>query len=169
MPNVDPREAMGKPAPALPTRGLSRNKKGFPWRTTAALLLVAAIAIVAAKRRIQAAPDAKSAPAAKGGSLPVSVIIGTVTQKDVPIYLDGLGTVQAFNTVTVRARVDGEVQKLSFVEGQDVREGDLLAQIDPAPLQTQLDQAVAKKAQDQAQLTVARVTLQRDEKLLGDK
>ena len=160
---------MGKPAPALPTRGLSRNKKGFPWRTTAALLLVAAIAIVAAKRRIQAAPDAKSAPAAKGGSLPVSVIIGTVAQKDVPIYLDGLGTVQAFNTVTVRSRVDGQLQKLFFTEGQDVRAGDLLAQIDPAPFKTQVEQAEAKKAQDEAQLALARVELKRDADLLATK
>jgi multidrug efflux system membrane fusion protein len=100
---------------------------------------------------------------------PVPVIAGIVTQKDVPIYLDGLGTVQAFNTVMVRVRVDGQVQKIAFTEGQDVREGDLLAQIDPAPFQAQLDQALARQAQDQAQLTVARITLERDAKLLADK
>ena len=65
---------------------------------------------------------------------PVPVVAGTVAQKDVPIYLGGIGTVQAFNTVTVRARVDGQVEKIAFTEGQDVRAGDLLAQIDPDPL-----------------------------------
>lgn len=86
-----------------------------------------------------------------------------------PIYLDGLGTVQAFNTVTVRARVDGEVEKIAFTEGQDVRAGDLLAQIDPAPLQALYDQNVAKKAEDEAQLAVARLTLKRDADLLTNK
>jgi len=100
---------------------------------------------------------------------PVPIVAGTVSQKDVPLYLDGLGTVQAFNTVTIRPRVDGQVQKVAFVEGQDVRTGDLLAQIDAAPFQAQVDQSQAKKAQDEAQLAVAKVTLQRDAKLLADK
>jgi multidrug efflux system membrane fusion protein len=100
---------------------------------------------------------------------PVPVVPGTVSKKDVPLFLDGLGTVQAFNTVTIRARVDGQIEKIAFLEGQDVHTGDLLARIDPAPFQAALDQSVAKQAQDQAQLTVARITLQRDEKLLADK
>ena len=103
------------------------------------------------------------------GSFPVPVVPGVVTKQDVPIYLDGLGTVQAFNTVTVRSRVDGQVQRVAFVEGQDVQAGDLLAQIDPAPFQAQLDQNIAKKAQDEAQLSVARITLQRDADLLAGK
>ena len=103
------------------------------------------------------------------GSLPVPVVPGVVVRQDVPIYLDGLGTVQAFNTVTVRSRVDGQIQRIAFVEGQDVRAGDLLAQIDPAPFQAQLDQNIAKKAQDEAQLSVARLTLQRDADLLGGR
>ena len=97
------------------------------------------------------------------------IIPGIVEKKDVPIYLDGLGTVQAFNTVTVRTRVDGEVQKIAFVEGQDVHTGDLLAQIDPAPFQAQLDQALARKAQDEAQLKVAQLTLKRDGDLLASQ
>jgi multidrug efflux system membrane fusion protein len=102
-------------------------------------------------------------------NMPVPVVPGVVEKKDVPIYLDGLGTVQAFNTVTVRTRVDGQVQKIAFVEGQDVHTGDMLAQIDPAPFQAQLDQNVAKKAQDEAQLTLARLTLTRDSELLTNK
>jgi len=82
-------------------------------------------------------------------------------QKNVPIYLDGLGTVQAYNTVTVHTRVDGELMKVAYSEGQDVTNGELLAQIDPAPYQAVLDQAAAKKNQDEAQLENARVDLKR--------
>jgi multidrug efflux system membrane fusion protein len=99
----------------------------------------------------------------------VPVIAGTVQTKDVPIYLEGLGTVQAFNTVLVRSRVDGQIQRIAFQEGQEVRAGDLLAQIDPAPFQAQLDQSISKKAADEAQLQVARITLARDADLLASK
>jgi len=78
-----------------------------------------------------------------------------------PVYLEGIGTVQAFNTVTVRARVDGQVTKIAFIEGQDVRAGDLLAQIDPDPFNAALKQAIAKKAQDEAQLANAHIDLNR--------
>ena len=114
----------------------------------------------------------RSATAAKGGphgeeaDLPVPVVAGVVTKRDVPIYLDGLGTVQAFNTVVVRARVDGQIDKILFTEGQDVQAGEVLAQIDPRPYQAQLDQAVARKAQDEAQLSNARLVLKRDEDLI---
>lgn len=81
--------------------------------------------------------------------------------RDVPVYLQGIGNVQAFNTVTIRSRVDGELQKVAFVEGQDVKAGDVLAQIDPRPFRAQLDQAIARKAQDEAQLANARVDVQR--------
>ncbi len=103
------------------------------------------------------------------GSFPVPVTAGTVVEKDVPIFLDGLGTVQAFNTVTIRARVDGQIVKIAFTEGQEVRAGDVLATIDPAPFQAQVDQAVAKKAQDEAQLAVAQLTLKRNADLLASK
>jgi multidrug efflux system membrane fusion protein len=105
--------------------------------------------------------------AAGGG--PVPVIAGKVEQKDVPIYLDGLGTVQAFNTVTVRTRVDGELQQVLFAEGQNVNAGDLLGVIDPRPYQAALDQAVAKKAQDEAQLANAKIVLARNTDLLTRK
>ncbi|CAO3361631.1 efflux RND transporter periplasmic adaptor subunit [Azospirillum palustre] len=92
----------------------------------------------------------------------VAVQAGTVAREDVPIWFDGIGTVQAFNTVTVRARVDGELQRVSLQEGQLVKAGDLLATIDARPLQAQLAQAQAKKAQDEAQLANARRDLERN-------
>ena len=106
----------------------------------------------------EAAPAATAKPA---GAPPVPVIAAAAVQQDVPIYLSGLGTVQAYNTVTVKPRVDGSLDKIAFVEGQDVKAGDLLAQIDPRPLQAQLAQAVAHQASDQAQLANAKLDLQR--------
>lgn len=85
-----------------------------------------------------------------GGAVPV--VAGKVEQKDVPIYLDGLGTVQAFNTVTVRTRVDGNLVQVLFQEGQDVKAGDVLAVVDPKTYQAALDQAKAQAALDQATL-----------------
>src|SRR5271167_1649843 len=91
----------------------------------------------------------------------IAVDKAAVTQADVPIYLTGLGTVQAFYTVTVTARVDGELQKVAFTEGQNVRKGDLLAEIDPRPNQAAFEQAVATKAKDAAQLANANRDLAR--------
>jgi len=99
----------------------------------------------------------------------VPVVAGIVEEKDVPIYLDGIGTVQAFNSVTVRNQVDGQIVKIGFEEGQEVKAGDVLAAIDPRPYQATLDQAIAKKAQDVAQLNNARVEFQRNAKLLQKK
>src|SRR6516225_8664223 len=100
---------------------------------------------------------------------PVPVVAGKVEQKDMPIYLDGLGTVQAFNTVAVHTRVDGQLQQVLFSEGQDVKTGDLLAIVDPRPYQAALDQAIAKKSQDEAQLANAKVTLARNTDLMNKK
>jgi multidrug efflux system membrane fusion protein len=87
-----------------------------------------------------------------GGAGPVPVVAGKVEQKDVPIYLDGLGTVQAFNTVTVHSRVDGALVQVNFSEGQDVKTGDLLVVVDPKPYQAAFDQAKAQAALDDVTL-----------------
>ena len=99
----------------------------------------------------------KPADAATRTSPPaIAVDTAAANHTDVPIYLQGLGTVQAFYTVTVTARVDGELQKVGFTEGQEVHKGDLLAQIDPRPNQAAYEQAVATKAKDAAMLENAR-------------
>ena len=92
---------------------------------------------------------------------PVPVLAAAATVADVPVYLDGVGTIRALNTVTVRPQVDGKLIKVSFKEGQDVERGDVLAEIDPVTYRAQLDQAKARKAQDEAQLENARRDLDR--------
>jgi multidrug efflux system membrane fusion protein len=111
---------------------------------------------------VQKAENAQKA-AARRPAIPVS--ISPVEKTDFPVYLTGLGTVQAFNTVNVRTRVDGQIDKIAFKEGQMVKQGDLLAEIDPRPFQATLDQAKAKKVQDEANLANANIDLQRFTKL----
>src|ERR1700743_3365316 len=107
----------------------------------------------------QAKIEAAQKAAARRPAIPVS--ISEVNKADFPVYLMGLGTVQAFNTVLVRTRVDGQIDKIAFKEGQSVNQGDLLAEIDPRPYQATLDQAKAKKVQDEANLANANLDLQR--------
>jgi len=123
----------------------------------AALIVIAALSwhSVAAWLRPPAVPK----PAA------IAVDVAAVERADVPVYLEGLGTVQAFYTVTVTARVDGQIEKVAFKEGQHVRKGDLLVQIDPRPYQAALGVAQATRAKDEALLANARLDMQRYEQL----
>jgi membrane fusion protein, multidrug efflux system len=104
-------------------------------------------------------------PQAAGPPSAIPVEASAASAMDIPIYLLGLGSVQPFNTVTVRSRVDGQIEQIAFQEGQMVKEGDLLVRIDARPFQAALDQARAKKAQDQAQLTSAQADLERTNQL----
>ncbi len=101
--------------------------------------------------------------------LAIPVLAATPRIEDVPVYLDGVGTVRALNNVTVRAQVSGKLLSVNFKEGQDVKAGDVLAEIDPAIYQAQYDQAVAKKAQDEATLSNARMDLVRYQQLATAK
>ena len=96
---------------------------------------------------------------------PVPVLVAPVARANVPVYLDAVGTTKALNTVTVRPQVDGKLIQVGFKEGQDVKKGDVLARIDPTTYQAQLDQAIAKKAQDEALLANARIDLERYQRL----
>ncbi|MBV9655147.1 MAG: efflux RND transporter periplasmic adaptor subunit [Acetobacteraceae bacterium] len=102
-----------------------------------------------------------AARAADGNQSGVPVTVATATRQDVPVYLDGIGTVQAFYSVLIRARVDGTLQQFVPTEGQFVRKNDLIAVIDPRPYQAVLSGALAKKAQDEAQESNAQLDLKR--------
>jgi multidrug efflux system membrane fusion protein len=108
-------------------------------------------------------PDAATNASLRPAAVPVT--IAPAVKADFAVYLNGLGTVQGFNTVLVRTRVDGQIDKIAFKEGQLVNQGDLLVEIDPRPYQATLDQAKAKKAQDEANLANANLDLQRYTKL----
>ena len=127
---------------------LWRYRKRWTWMSIALLATV----FVLGRAMLHKAASA----ATRKSTEPVAVDTALVSRADVPIFLQGLGTVQAFYTVTVTARVDGELQRVAFTEGQAVHKGDLLAQIDPRPNQAAFDQAVATKAKDEAQLANAR-------------
>ncbi len=132
----------------------TRSRRRLLWLALLLALLVAAGLAGWRQWRGRAAPkEASTAPAA--------VTTVTVRQRDMPIYLTGVGTVAALQSVTVRTRIDGQLERVGFSEGQDVKAGQLLAQLDPRTLQAQLAQAEAQRARDRAQLQNARLDLQR--------
>jgi membrane fusion protein, multidrug efflux system len=129
-----------------------RSPRRLFWIACVAVVIV--VAGVVLWRRTEQPRVAAQPPA-------VPVTVASVARRDVPIFLQGLGTVQASNTIAIRSQIDGKVQSVNFVEGQEVHKGDTLAVIDPRALQAALDQVVAKKAQDQAQLIAAQKDLER--------
>lgn len=118
--------------------------------------------------------SSNSSPAAAGkgkktgDDAPIPVTVAAVARQDVPVYLNGLGSVLAFNTATILAQVSGQLVAVPFKEGDEVEKGALLAQVDPRPFQATLDQAIAKKAQDEATLRSALLDLKRYQDLLPD-
>jgi membrane fusion protein, multidrug efflux system len=132
------------------------------------LMIIAALAAVAGSifaitRRSDPTARADAAPP------PISVVAAPVASHDVPIYLRGVGTVIAYNNVLVRSQITGQLVKISFVQGQTVKKGDVLAVIDPAPYQAQLDQATANRDRDKAHLENARINLNRYAQLAKEK
>ncbi|MFG1304828.1 efflux RND transporter periplasmic adaptor subunit [Xanthobacter autotrophicus] len=128
------------------------------------LVTLAATAMSIAAFAVEAQPgDGPPAPA----PAPIPVEIATADRRDVPIFLTALGTVEPYNQVTIRSRVDGALQQVLFKEGNDVRQGDLLAEIDPRTFQASLDQARARLDQDTASLANARLILNRDAQLVA--
>ncbi len=163
----------------LPPRRTDSGKSGkSPWGWIITLVVLVGIGYGAwriwgrPKTGSTEAGNPAGAPAAGGtnrGPIAVPVILGKVQEKDVPIYADGLGTVQAFTTATVRARVEGLLLKVGFQEGQDVKEGDVLAEIDPEPFRIAVAQADAKRAEDDAQLRNAKIDLVRNQGLITNE
>jgi multidrug efflux system membrane fusion protein len=123
------------------------------------VLVVAGVVYFVHAYQPQKAPSGNPFRAARPNAVPV--LAATAKTADVPVYLDGVGTTKALNTVTVRPQVDGKLISINFTEGQDVEKGDVLAKIDPTTYQAQLDQATAKKAQDEAMLANAKRDLER--------
>lgn len=136
------------------------------WILITLLILSAASAYVLRNR---ANPAGKGGAQGPRGPQTVPVVITEVVSEDIPIWLEGIGNVQAANTVTVRPRVGGALESVTFTEGSMVKEGDVLAQIDRRPFQSVLAQAEAKKAQDEAQLANAKAILSRATSLVKDK
>jgi multidrug efflux system membrane fusion protein len=124
-----------------------------------AILLIVVLAGAGVFASIEGSASKNSAAAA--ASPPAPIVAGTVAQHDVPIYLTGVGTVIAYNTVVIRAQILGQIVSINFTEGQAVHTGDLLAQIDPRPYQAQIDQYTATRDRDQAQLVNAQANLDR--------
>jgi multidrug efflux system membrane fusion protein len=172
---VEPNIAEPKTAPRMdpprsgPPKTTEPKKKRAVWPWV--LLLIAAGAAAYYYPRLS--EQTAQAPVKKGGrggdGRPVPVVAAAARRGDMPVYLDGLGSVLAFNTVTVRTRVDGQVDKVAYTEGQIVKEGDLLIQIDPRPYQVQLEQAEAQLAHDEALLSNANLDMERYRVLLAQQ
>jgi membrane fusion protein, multidrug efflux system len=125
-----------------------------------AVLLLAVVGIggvlaITHKISFERSPQRPTAPP------PVPIVAGVVDRHDVPVYLRGVGTVIAYNTVVIRSQIQGQIVSINFTEGQSVHVGDLLAQIDPRPYQAQVDEAVATRDRDKAQLANAQANLDR--------
>jgi multidrug efflux system membrane fusion protein len=168
---IDEVDAQSADSPSIPLRGAARGEASPHSQLWIGLLLLAVVAggwWYLHSRGAQVNGGALAASAGTGagtgdqpGGAAVPVVVATVHRGDLPVYFNGLGTVTAFNTVTVRSRVDGQIVKINFAEGQYVKEGDALVEIDPRPYQVQLEQAMGQLAKDQAQLKDMQVDYER--------
>src|SRR2546421_2548119 len=137
---------LDEPGAGSPSITMSSRSRWWLWVLALGVVALAGWYYRGSRSASEAADPAAPAAAGKGrggfseANMVVPVVVATAQRGDLPVYFNGLGTVTAFNTVTVRSRVDGQLVSLAFKEGQFVHEGDLLAQIDPRPFQVQLEQ-----------------------------
>jgi multidrug efflux system membrane fusion protein len=154
------KEAHAAPRPAVKTPAARAR---LAWLWLPALVALGAIAYLLYAHYGPSAAGSAAASAKEGfAGRAVPVVTATAHTGELNVYLTGLGNVTPFNTVTVRSRVDGQVDKVAFVEGQVVKQGDLLAEIDPRPFQVQREQAEGQYARDQAQFNNAKKNVERD-------
>jgi multidrug efflux system membrane fusion protein len=162
-------------APAIKPLGSPKTQsKSSGWTSLFGWLVVGGLSVAGWYYQPQWLPQVKTwlgmdKPAATKPARVVPVSTAVVKKRDMPLYLNGLGTVTAFKSVTIRSRVEGELIKVAFTEGQMVHEGDLLAEIDPRPFEVQLNQAEGQLARDQATVKTAKTTLSRYEGLASSK
>jgi multidrug efflux system membrane fusion protein len=135
------------------------------WKRRILLLVLAAAGVAGLWAGVERNDSAPAASAPQAGASAVPITEGQAETRDVPIWLSGIGSVQPLNAVTVKVRVDGQLDRVAFTEGQDVHKGDVLAQIDPRPFRAQLKQVQANKAKDEAQLANARLDQERSTRL----
>jgi multidrug efflux system membrane fusion protein len=145
----------------MTTHHIPLQRRSIGVAAAALFIVAASVAWSVNHRALAAKPDAAAKPP------PVQVTTVRVKRQDVQVYRAGIGTVASMATVTIKARIDGQLDKVGFVEGQDVKAGQLIAQLDPRTLQAQLAQSQAARAKDQAQLANARADLQRYTTLIG--
>lgn len=157
-----------EPGASSPSATVSSRSRWWLWALALGVVALGGWYYRSSRSASGAADPAAPAAAGKGrgagfsaASMIVPVVVATAQRGDLPVYFNGLGTVTAFNTVTVRSRVDGQLVSVAFKEGQFVHQGDLLAQIDPRPFQVQLEQAMGQLAKDQAQRKDAEVNFER--------
>ena len=148
----------------FPKQILAKARSGTR-RTLAIGIVLIALAAVFYYIFSVSAPQQRRGGRFAAGEGPVPVLVAPAARADVPVYLDAVGTIKALNTVTVRPQVDGKLLSVNFKEGDDIKKGDVLAKIDPVIYQAQLNQAIAKKAQDEAQLANSKIDLDRYERL----
>ncbi len=148
------------------TMVVAPRRRTWLWVIGGTLLALAAYRVMVRSADVSSSAAVPGAGSGKGGAPPVPVVAVAARIGDMPVSLSALGTVTAFNTVTVKSRVDGQIMNIAFEEGQAVEKGDLLVEIDPRPFQVQLAQAEGQMARDRAQLEVAKRTLQRNRELL---
>ena len=151
------RPPTGEPPPA-------HKRKVWPWLVAAAVLAIGAYVLISSHSRAEAKATAAKAQAA--ASAPMPVVGAAARTGDIAVYVTGLGSVTALNTATVKSRVDGQLMRIDYHEGQLVKEGELLAELDPRPFQVQLMQAAGQKSKDEAALQNAKVDLQRYQVLM---
>lgn len=163
-------KTMGVPGTGTQERASARGKSRW-WIWLVVLALVGGGVWYFRSGKTEEAQSSQAAGGNGGGggrrggfnmaNMVVPVVVATAQRGDLPVYYNGLGTVTAFNTVTVRSRVDGQIMRINFTEGQNVKAGDSLMEIDPRPFQVQLEQAEGQLAKDQAQQQDAQVNLER--------